>query len=343
MLLAFTPALWSPSMFYIMGTTWDMMMIGAGMVSTGTLTNVFEAHGFFNKTSCLTFNETQVAITSGDAVVSGFYGPGVYLAWLISSWTVAISSIASAKLAANNPQRLELDPELISLVFYPLVAAMDIIVRVIRCNIDASMTAATFVVVTSLSIFSPMARLSIQKEGTEFRESIFSNGKRVWTIRILRWISHAIVGSVVAEPYANHHAITVLWGLLFVTVLYSGVVGRYRLFKDHYQPSFRSWQERLVFFFTAQIIFSIFLVTTGPRSFWPETSASLFDLDQIVTLIGAVIVLVLFKTSGWAYLLQAMGRALPVSEEQIPLMDISQSLTESVEARRRQGHDSMEV
>jgi hypothetical protein len=64
-------------MFYIMGVTWDGIMMYAGVVSGGALTNVFEACGVFNKTSCMTFNEAQVATPSGYAIVSGLWPRGV--------------------------------------------------------------------------------------------------------------------------------------------------------------------------------------------------------------------------------------------------------------------------
>lgn len=256
-----------------------------------------------NKTRCMTFEETKFAISSGDAVVSGFYGPGAYLAWLITAWVVAISSIASAKCASNNPKKTELDLELIVVISYPLIAAIDIFVRLIRCDIDASMTAAVFVLLSSLSILSPMKRLSIQQEGGELFEymdnmSSFWTNKRLLIIRIPRWIGYSIVGSIIGEAYANLASMETLWALQFVTILYSGAVGKYRVFKGHYSVPFRPWKERVAFFCIVQIVFTIVLVTTGSRNFMPITSTSLFDLDQATALLVAIVTLVLSRREG---------------------------------------------
>ncbi len=251
---------------------------------------------------CMTYNETRAAISS-TSDVGGFYGPGAYLAWLITAWAAAISSIAGAKLASSNPERLELDLELIAVVSYPLIAAFDVIWRLLRCKIDATMAAASSVIITSLAIVSPLTRLSVQTDGKNLMDWIENpiallENKRWFTLVILRSIGHGTVCSIIGEPYTNSCAIITLWILLFFAIIYSGLTSGERYIKDKFlQQTYRPWQERVAFFCMVQIILGVVLVTTGNRSFWPLTSASFWDLDQATTVLVAVVNLVLSRKS----------------------------------------------
>lgn len=242
----------------------------------------------------MTRNETLAAVLAPEANVSGLYGPGAYSAWLLASWATAISSIAHAKCASNNPQRLDVDLELIGVIAYPFIACMDIIIRIIRCKIDASLTAAVFVVVASLTILSPMKRLSIQREGSKLFEllednSSFLQNKRLLMLRIPRWMGYGVLLAIIQEPYVNINALAALWSLLFFVIIYSGLVGKDEYVNGHFTSPYRPRKERVAVFCLVQIIFSIVLVTTGNRSFWPVTSTSLYDLDQATTLLVGIV------------------------------------------------------
>jgi hypothetical protein len=302
LLLALTPTLWDPSVWT---NWWDTAMISAGMTG-GVNFNLI----FGKRERCMTRNETLVAVLAPETNVSGLYGPGTYMAWLLTSWAAAISSIAHAKCASNNPQRLDIDLELLGVIAYPVVACMDIIIRLFRCKIDASLTAAVFVVVTSLTIISPMKRLSIQREGSELFElladnSHFLENKRLNMLRIPRWIGYGVLQAVIGEPYVNNNALITLWSLLFFVMIYSGIVGdqKYEMGRDekgdyikgHFTSPYRPWEERVAVFCLVQIIFSIVLVTTGNHSFWPVTSSSLYDLDQATALLLAIVTLVVSR------------------------------------------------
>jgi hypothetical protein len=254
----------------------------------------------------MTRNETLAAVLAPEANVSGFYGPGAYMAWLLASWGVAISSIAHAKCASNNAQRLDLDLELIAVIAYPFVACMDIIIRLIRCKIDASLTAAVSVVVASFTIFSPMKRLSVQREGSElFELEEFLLNKRLLMLRIPRWMGYGILLAISGEPYVNSGALICVCSLLCFVVIYSGIIGdetwkggcyeKGEYVTGHFTSPYRPWQERVAVFCLVQIIFSIVLVKTGNHSFWPVTSASLYDMDQATTLLLAIVTLVVSR------------------------------------------------
>jgi hypothetical protein len=272
-----------------------MVMISSGMTG-GVDFNLI----FGKRERCMTRNETLAAVLAPEANVSGLYGPGAYMTWLLTSWAAAISSIAHAKCASNNPQRLDVDLELIGVIAYPFVACMDIIIRIIRCKIDASLTAAVFVVVASLTILSPMKRLSIQREGSELFElfedsSRFLQNKRLHMLRIPRWMGYGVLLAIIQEPYVNTNALITLWSLLFFVILYSGLVGESEYVNGHFTSPYRPWKERVAVFCLVQIIFSIVLVTTGNRSFWPVTSTSLYDLDQATTLLVGIVTLVVSR------------------------------------------------
>jgi hypothetical protein len=294
LLLALTPPLWNPSVW---SNWWDAVMLSAGMAG-GVDFNLI----FGERPRCMTRNETLAAVLAPEANVSGFYGPGAYMAWLLASWGVAISSIAHAKCASNNAQRLDLDLELIGVIAYPFVACMDIIIRLIRCKIDASLTAAVFVVVASFTIFSPMKRLSVQREGSElFELEEFLLNKRLLMLRIPRWMGYGILLAISGEPYVNSGALICVCSLLCFVVIYSGIIGdetwkggcyeKGEYVTGHFTSPYRPWQERVAVFCLVQIIFSIVLVKTGNHSFWPVTSASLYDLDQATTLLLAIVTL----------------------------------------------------
>jgi hypothetical protein len=300
---------------------------------------------FGKRERCMTRNETLAAVLAPEANVSGLYGPGAYMAWLLTSWAAAISSIAHAKCASNNPQRLDVDLELIGVIAYPFVACLDIIIRIIRCKIDASLTAAVFVVVSSFTILSPMKRLSIQREGSDLFEllgdsSRFFQNKRLLMLRIPRWMGYGVLLAITQEPYVNINVLITLWSLLFIVIIYSGLVGEERYERGRYEKGeyvnghstspYRPWKERVAVVCLVQIIFSIFLVTTGNHSFWPVTSTSLYDLDQAATLLLAIVTLVVSRRTalrsrlgGWSRKIMGVVRTKllghGLEEEAIPL------------------------
>lgn len=103
---------------------------------------------------CMTAEVKRVATLTGVDEVSGWYGPGAYLAWLVTAYVAAFSSIWHSKcarepkaarktiysddevfmlprLSSDDPADA-LDGEMVAELMYPLVAVADVFVRLVR-------------------------------------------------------------------------------------------------------------------------------------------------------------------------------------------------------------------
>ncbi len=241
----------------------------------------------------MTFRETQSATLNNEYVKSSFYGPGVYFGWLLLTYSAAISSIANAKCASNHRQKPRIEWELVPVISYPLLAALDIVLRLVGCRIDHEISAATSVMFTTLSIFGPTRRLSVQSEGAELFELFdgllwLHKNMRFVTWLVPSWTCHAIVAAIISEPYSNIASIRALYLLLFLVVVYSGLVGEYHFEKGKYVKLYRPWQERVVVFCLAQILFVAVVMRPGSHWLWrPGGLSQLLDIDQLSAFICA--------------------------------------------------------
>lgn len=234
---------------------------------------------------CKTWKEIKDAISTSADEVSGWYGPGAYLAWLVTAYVAAGSSIWHAKSSTRSGECNKLiDGETLLALGYPIIAALDILVRLIRCKIDPGMNAAVFVLISSLTIIGPMSRLSWQHDdedpSTMNSEAILPTNVRQWVLCSVRFTCHTILYAILGEPYVKSKLVIALYAMLFLLLLYSEITATmlsetYPYRKTVYRPR----AERVLAFGIVQVVFLTVLLAFKISPI-PETGARFWDLDQ---------------------------------------------------------------
>jgi hypothetical protein len=236
---------------------------------------------------CMTFAERQDAVSGPLDGASGWYGPGAYLAWLLTAYMAAFPSIWHAKCSKENEQSGEiLDGEMLAAILYPLIALFDLLSRLVRCQIDPGINAPVFVLLSSLTIIGPVARLS-ERNGEIDVEAIFPKTRRSWAWKTCGFLIHGVIITIAGEPYSyGNELVVTIYTLLFVLMLYSLIHGERLTGEYPYrQAVHRPRLERIVVFSVFQVIFGI-VAYSKTGSFFPPTDASLFDLDQVGSLVS---------------------------------------------------------
>ncbi|KAE8135921.1 hypothetical protein BDV38DRAFT_250711 [Aspergillus pseudotamarii] len=277
LLLVLTPTLWGPRLWFaLLGASMTEQPVYLGDTVMNTMSQQ-DSDG-----QCKTWTEKREAILNSASSASGWYGPGAYLAWLITAYATALSTIWHSKCSEGHPDVNKLDAEILLTIGYPLVALGDVLLRLVRCQIDPGMTAAVFVLVSTLTVIGPLTRLSWQEDGVEVEidPPNFPRTVKEWTWKTFRFLCHTVVYAILFEPYLESRVMLAVYVLLFVTVLYSGIYGEARFDKYPYRRIvYRPRGERMVVFCVVQLVFNIVLFSVS-RSVWPKTDASLLDLDQ---------------------------------------------------------------
>ncbi|KAM7196613.1 hypothetical protein V8F33_006112 [Rhypophila sp. PSN 637] len=321
--LSLTPVLWSPSNWL----SWLMMMAMAGSEMTYLPDYEWMDDVAKDEASrrCMTY-EAKVNATQGPTAaveeVSGWYGPGAYLAWLLTAYVAAFSSIWHSKCAQSEQGRKRdlaerrddfftlprldsqdpadvLDGEMVAALLYPMVALMDVFARLVRCKVDAQMSAAVFVLFSALMVFGPTSRLSWQVDGEDYDLGMFPKTNRSWAWKLAGFLVHGFVITLIGEPYAyTLELVLPVYIMLFAVMLYAPIHGERRGEKWPYTMTvYRPRAERAAVFGVLQIIF--LSVAAGKiGSPVPITGASLWDMDQIAGLVSAVAALLFFRRYG---------------------------------------------
>lgn len=330
--LSLTPTLWNP-------TNWlSCLMFGLQAASEFSympdLDLIESLHNSDVSGRCLSFAEKENATAGPVDVVSGFYGPGTYLAWLVTAYVAAFSSIWHSKCAPSEERRERdaagegseyfslpwwgsqesadaLDAEMAMALLYPLMALGDVFIRLVRCKIDPQMSAAVFVLFSALMIFGPTSRLSWQKDGVEPELEIFPRTKRSWAWKFSGFLIHGFVITLIGEPYAYTVELVIpVYVMLLVLTFFSLIRGE-RLSETYPYRTTAYWSRvvRIVVFTMMQIIF--FSVALGKiGSLVPLTGSSLWDFDQIATLGMAIVTLMFFRTQSVGSLVSSIRHRL---------------------------------
>ncbi|KAK7183130.1 hypothetical protein PSPO01_10677 [Paraphaeosphaeria sporulosa] len=104
----------------------------------------------------LSYAEKQVTVQADAGEVSGWYGPGAYLAWLSTLYMLSLSSIwhANYNNSSDAMRRYEreengaIDGEFLAALTYPTVAILDLLYRFIRCKVNPTLDAAMLLLLT---------------------------------------------------------------------------------------------------------------------------------------------------------------------------------------------------
>jgi hypothetical protein len=104
---------------------------------------------------CLTQSEKKEAVSGPATSVSGFYGPGKNLAWLLTTFIASLSLTCHSKCHEGCNHE---EGELLVALMYPLIVLVDILYRLIRCKLDPSINATVLV-------YIPASRFWVQLDG----------------------------------------------------------------------------------------------------------------------------------------------------------------------------------
>ncbi|KAK5653280.1 hypothetical protein OQA88_9179 [Cercophora sp. LCS_1] len=327
--LCLTPVLWNPTNWLIWLSFGLQVASEMAYVPDYDLLNDFGHNDVAGR--CMSYEAKRNATVVEPVIddVSGWYGPGAYLAWLVTAYVASVSSIWHSKCAVSEALRERVvadegfplprwgsaepadvvDGVMFAALAYPVVALLDVFVRLVRCKVDAQMSAAVFVLFSALVVFGPTARLSWQVDGVEFEPVFFPATNRSWAWKGCALLVHGFVVSLIGEPYAYTRELLIpVYVMLFVVMLYAPVHGE-RLSEEYpYRTTvYRPRVERVVVFGLVQVIF--FAVSLGKvGSVVPVTGASLWDMDQIGALVVTVITLIVFNSYGFGFLLTELRR-----------------------------------
>lgn len=299
-----TPVQWAPQN-WIYWLQWTVMTASGGVY--------IDVEPLVSNTTakCLSNTEKEIAVQADAGDVSGWYGPGAYLAWLFTLYASALSSIwhANYNNSDDSVRRHEraddgtIDGEFLAALAYPTVAVLDILYRFIRCKVDPTMDAAMLVIITSVFTMSIARRLVSPPDLDKWANGeFFPSGPRQWMLSIFLVLGHSLVWETLTEPYTSWRLTITVYVLLFLNILHSCIkverlMDRYPYRVEEKRPRF----ERLAVFALLQIAFFIGVGLTR-RSIFPRTGASLFDLDQCATLVTVIVATVFAKRTkvmGW--------------------------------------------
>ena len=157
----------------------------------------------------MTYEAKKEAVFADPSDVSGWYGPGAYLAWLFTVYVGSASSIWNSRKTdsgtdaeiSRKKNQDTIDGELLAALTYPAVCMLDIMYRLIRCKVDPTLDASMLVLFVGTFAISTARRLAFPPNIEDMaRGDLFPSGKREWTISIFLAISHSIIYGTVGEP-----------------------------------------------------------------------------------------------------------------------------------------------
>jgi hypothetical protein len=248
---------------------------------------------------CLDYAAVKDAVSAPPTDVSGWYGPGAFLAWLLTTYIYCVSAIWRAKKADRLSRVATVEVELLAAVMYPAVAILDISYRLIRCKVDPTLNAAMIVVFNSTITLGVSWRLcwQLQREDTwfEFDRDYFPAGLQGWMVSVFRILCHALIIGTIGEPWSDRSLVITVYVLALLNLLYSEIVTETKMDVHPYTvEAARPRLERIGVFVGIQILFVIVLGATR-HTIFPQSGASLADLDQCATLATVIVATVFSK------------------------------------------------
>ncbi|KAL5412274.1 hypothetical protein PMIN04_009923 [Paraphaeosphaeria minitans] len=252
-----------------------------------------------NSTSpCLSYAEKQIAVQADAYEVSGWYGPGAYLAWLFTLYVSSLSSIWHANYnnhsdAVRKQDKFDndaIDGEFLAVLAYPTVAILDLLHRFIRCKVDPTLDAAMLVILIGTFTMCTARRFASLPDLDKWVDGdYFPSGSRQWMLSIFLQLGHSLNCETLAEPYVSGGFTITVYALLLLNILHSCI--KVERLRDRYPYRFfekRPRVKRLVMFVLLQMAFWLGLGVTR-KSVFPRTGASLLDLDQCATLVTVIV------------------------------------------------------
>ncbi|KAK3387818.1 hypothetical protein B0H63DRAFT_470974 [Podospora didyma] len=329
--LSLTPVLWAPYNWLF----WLSMISADGVPNFAVLSDdalLGNTIGNLDPPGRCMSRAEKINATLSTSVdeVSGWYGPGAYLAWLVTAYVASFGSIWQSKCARSEALREKdreregradefwsmlslprfdsgsteepenvLDGETLAALLYPLIALCDVLVRFIRCKIDPGINAAVFVLFSALMIFGPTSRLSWQVDGVDNDLDFLPKTNRSWAWKFSGFMIHGVIITIIGEPYSYALELLIpVYVMLFALMLYSLFAGEFLSESYPYRGAvYRPRAERCLMFGLLQVVF--FSVAYGKiGTVWPVTGSSLSELDQAGTLCVTVLTLLYLKLDG---------------------------------------------
>lgn len=212
---------------------------------------------------------------SKDAVedVSGLYGPGGFAAWLL----VAGSALVSAR---HGSPYSPIDGELIGAIAYPLVAAMDTLFRMTTAMGGASLTAASRVAYSGLTLSALALCFTMQRT-----EGNLSPRARVWLGTTVVCFIASFISAVSPDGIPPLVTLGITLACMAGAAFYDCAITR----------------AAIVAYLMVHLI-CVTLFLRRPGSLLPHTGAKWGDLDQAASLAITFITLAMQWQRQWALL-----------------------------------------
>ena len=214
--------------------------------------------------------------------MSGYYGPGAYLAWFMTAMSLSIRLILHKSptsedcMGDKESTRIEINGDVLATIAYPIVALVDT-----TAQLCYSLFKGTPLTPEFLAGLFVMEVASTTAYFVETLDRDRDGPKRHWTVRLFS-VANAFIGygSVI-----EGRSVTRPWYLVLKIVYAVMVMGNWHL----YHPSRR---VRPLLFGIHIISLHIVRLRSPPYTLLPVTACKFRDLDQIAALVTTVAALV---------------------------------------------------
>jgi hypothetical protein len=225
--------------------------------------------------------------------VSGFYGPGAYLTWLLSALSCLVTTTILTTHDPSSGQQENLEDrshlaELFLAVSYPLCTFIDNLIRVAHRSCDAQLAAASTVMFTSTTLCLGACMIAAPPHKLPLPHLIPLRATAWFITQSASLIAVAFLRCSTFNTASQTHFL-ILMALTWLATMIS---------------LFRTMEERwarlcaLTLFMAVHFV-SLAFLGDGPKSIFPRTSCRIVDLDQAFAL-GTIVVLLTLQWGRWA-------------------------------------------
>lgn len=225
------------------------------------------------------------------SAVSGLYGPGSFVAWVLTSVSAIGHSFQFTDSPTPAPDFDCIDGELLAAMAYPLVGAADATKRIFQGSHGASLDAAIRVAYWGwgFSFFAVCLTTRRTQRRTRWRSTAWSV---VW------YTSNFAVFVTRITP-----STAVTWWQISMLLVMTWILTRYQF--PTYMERTGKWKKTITLaVFTILLWLGVIFFGRGKMTWFPLTASHLSDLDQASALglgIIATVLSVKWRDTMWAY------------------------------------------
>ena len=216
--------------------------------------------------------------------VSGYYGPGAYLAWYITATSLGIrlilhkSPTMDCKVDDEESSRIEISGDVLATIAYPIVALVDTTVQLCYSILKGTPLTAEFL--AGLCVIE-IASTTAHFVETLDRDQDRDGPERHWIIRLVN-IANAFLGY---NSVFEGRSLVRPW-YLALKIVYAVMV------MANWHPYHSSRQVRPFLFGIHIVALHVVRLQLPPYSLLPVSACKFSDLDQIAALVTTIAALV---------------------------------------------------